>query len=131
MIERVLLVEGELFAVVGIRTRTGCSTTYDEFVEGLSPADRRKLDRAVRRLADWGLPRNTQKGRALKGCDNLYEIKEHGLRVVWFETRELTVNNRRIVVLTHGFKKKSRQTPAREIDRAQRLQAEYFETFGA
>jgi plasmid stabilization system protein ParE len=119
MIDRALLFEGTLYAVVAIRTRAGRSTLYDEFVGGLDPADQKKLDRAVARLADWGLPRNPEKGRALKGYSNLYEIKEHGLRVIWFATEERTESGRRVVVISHGF----------EIRRAERLKAEYIETF--
>jgi phage-related protein len=129
MIGRALLFEGSLYAVVAIRMRAGRSTLYDEFVRELGPADQKKLDRAVLRLADWGLPRNMEKGRALKGYTNLYEIKEHGLRVMWFTTEERSENGRRIVVITHGFRKKQNRTPAGEVERAERLKAEYLETF--
>ena len=131
MIERVLLEEGRLYTLIGVRKRPGEPTTYDEFVSNFTPAEQRKLDRAVRRLADRGLPGNTQKGRALRGYANLSGIKESGLRVFWFETGERTETGRRIIVLTHGFRKKSHRTPVREIERTEGLKTEYFATFRA
>lgn len=130
MIERALIEEGELCAIVALRMRTGKPTLYDQFVADLTPAEQKKLDRAIRRLSDRGLPGNVQKGRALKGHRNLFEVKERGLRVFWFESAERTVSGARVVVLTHGFRKKSDRTPQREIDRAEWLKAEYFAVFG-
>jgi phage-related protein len=98
-------------------------------VEQLMEAEQKKLDRAVSRLADRGLPTNVQKGRAFKGLENLCEIKEHGLRVIWFESGELSATGKRVIVLTHGFRKKSNRTPGREIERAERIRREYMATY--
>ena len=130
MIERVLLEEGELYPIVALRgIRPGKPSLYDQFVADLTPAEQKKLDRAIRRLSDRGLPGNIQKGRALKGHPNLFEVKERGLRVFWFETAERTVSDTRILVLTHGFRKKSDRTPQTELDRAEWLKAEYMAVF--
>jgi phage-related protein len=113
----------------GRKNPSGAPQLYDEFVEQLMEAEQKKLDRAVSRLADRGLPTNVQKGRAFKGLENLVEIKEHGLRVIWFESGERSATGKRVRVLTHGFRKKSNRTPSREIERAERIKREYMATY--
>lgn len=50
--------------------------------------------------------------------------KEIRLLAFWDKTRK----NKTLVIATHGFHKKSRKTPKKEIDRAISLMNEYFET---
>ncbi len=61
----------------------------------------------------------------MTGCDGLYEIR------VEFESNIFRIfccfDNGNLVVLFNGFQKKSQKTPAKEIEKALRIKAEYFE----
>jgi phage-related protein len=61
----------------------------------------------------------------LTGTEGLYEIRvEHGSNIYrifcFFDEGQL-------VILLNGFQKKSQKTPAKEIDKAERLKKEYLE----
>jgi phage-related protein len=61
----------------------------------------------------------------LTGTDGLYEIRvEYGSNIYrifcFFDEGQL-------VILLNGFQKKSQKTPAKEIDKAERLKKEYLE----
>jgi len=112
-----------------LRVREGHPTLYEEFIQALDEAGRKKLVAAVARLASHGPPRNPEKCLALKGCSNLYELKEYQSRVFWFYGMQTLSDGRAVIVLTHGFTKKTRKTPQTQIDRAEALKQEYQERF--
>ncbi len=62
----------------------------------------------------------------MKGCDGLYEIR------IEFESNIFRIfccfDNGNLVVLFNGFQKKTQKTPSKEIDKAMRIKAEYFES---
>lgn len=58
--------------------------------------------------------------------DGLFELRiewESDIYRVFF-----IIDNGNIVVLFNGFQKKAQKTPRREIDKAKRIMAEYYET---
>ncbi len=98
---------------------TGC-TIYAmpgvvEFIEGLSDeVDIEATDALFERVMTNGLPTNRDKCRALG--DGVFELKPHRIRLPFFHHPK----QRRTVVLTHGFPKKSQKTPNRHINHAKR-----------
>jgi phage-related protein len=102
---------------------------YEEFLDGLDAATERKMIRAVERLATHGPPANPQKCRALRGYTNLWELKEYQSRVFWFYSLEALSDERKVIVLTHGFTKKRNKTPREQLERAEALKREYHTTF--
>lgn len=118
-----------MFVVYALRTREGHPTLYEEFLDGLDPAAEKKMIRAVELLANYGPRRNREKCVALKGYDNLWELKEYQSRVFWFFSLESLRDGRRVIVLTHGFTKKTNKTPRAQLERAEALKREYHTTF--
>ena len=61
----------------------------------------------------------------LENTDGLYEIRVQSgtniFRIFCF------FDNRNIVVVGHGFQKKTQKTPSREIERAMQIKIEYYE----
>ncbi len=51
-----------------------------------------------------------------------FEFIQGQLRVLWF------YEEGKVILCTHGFLKRSRETPDREISRAERLRKSYLET---
>lgn len=62
----------------------------------------------------------------LKGTDGLYEVR------VEFESNIYRIfccfDEGRLVVLFNGFQKKTQKTPKKEIEKAERLMKEYFQS---
>jgi len=61
----------------------------------------------------------------LEGTDGLYEIRVQSgsdiFRIFCF------FDNNNLVVVGHGFQKKTQKTPDREIERAEKIKREYYE----
>jgi phage-related protein len=61
----------------------------------------------------------------LTGTDGLYEIRVQSgsdiFRIFCF------FDNNNLVVIGHGFQKKTQKTPEKEIDRAEKIKREYYE----
>lgn len=102
-----------------------CSITHSgrshivDFIEGLERKDQKKVIALLQNSADNGLPRNEERFHKLKGVD-IWEFKSFQVRLFCFRDKD------RLIILTHGFIKKSDATPKKEIDKAVRLQREYF-----
>jgi phage-related protein len=88
-----------------------------EFINGLEGSSREKLWAILKRIAEHGHPRNIEKFRALG--DGIFEIKSYQVRIHCFFEKG------RMIILTHGFIKKSPKTPLSEIERAKRLRDVY------
>lgn len=69
------------------------------------------------RVAQLGPPRNPETSKKLSA--EIFELRFGHLRVLWFYAE------RRIVVCSHGFIKRSQKTPAGELARAERSCREY------
>jgi phage-related protein len=129
MLKYEVLEQGKLNVILGLCTREGYDTLFDQFVEGLPEREQKKIQKAVERMSNYGPPTLPKKGRKIEGESNLYELKEYQSRVFWFRAGNLP-DERGIIVLTHGFTKKSNRTPPTEIDRAISLREQYLERYG-
>lgn len=88
-----------------------------EFINGLKGSSREKLWAILKRIAEHCPPRNIEKFRALG--DGIFEIKSYQVRILCFFEKG------QMIILTHGFIKKSSKTPPSEIERAKRLRDIY------
>lgn len=70
------------------------------------------------RVARHGPPRNPEVSRSLG--EGLWEWRQGQLRILWF------FDHRKLVVCTHGFLKKTRKTPPRQLERARRDRERYL-----
>ena len=108
----------DVWTILVIR-RNGRSAVTEHIAELATPA-REKLLRLLARVSSDGPPANVQQNRKLDA--HIWELKSGQTRLLYF------VDGSRIIVLTHGFTKKQQKLPRRELERAQRLRAEYFES---
>lgn len=105
---------------------------FFETESGRSPALEflREQSKAVRAEAGWILEQLEKHGtgldRPLVGYleDGIYELRweveRNAYRLLFF------IHGRKIIVVTHGFSKKTKKVPQTEIDRARRLRAEWL-----
>ena len=110
------LISGNKYDIYAVAKNQEC--LVQEFIDELQEADRKKIVALLKRAADHGLPINSEKFRGIRNTD-LWEFKSYQVRILCAFERE------RIIILTHGFIKKSRKTPKSEIVRAERLLKEY------
>jgi len=80
-------------------------------LQGQLAADGRAMLRLLSFVAEHGPPRNIETSHKIAG--EIWELIAGRLRVLWF------YDEGRLVVCSHGFLKRTRKTPAAEIDRAQ------------
>jgi phage-related protein len=91
-----------------------------EFLAGLEArlaADGRAMLRLLAFVAEQGPPRNVETSHKIAG--EVWELIAGRLRVLWF------YDEGRLVVCSHGFVKRTRKTPAGEIERAHAACAAY------
>jgi phage-related protein len=120
----VRLAEGERFRVVAIRERGDTPGPLERFLLAQGPGQQAKLFTAIRRFADRGPTYNAEQCKRLKGpAAALVELKVKPARLLGF----YCPLNRGVLVLTHGFDKKSRETPMTEVERALDLRKEYLQ----
>ena len=92
-----------------------------DFFSELGPNFQKDLDAMLQLLeacAVSGPSRNTEISHKIQG--EIWEFIKGRLRVLWF------YDQGRIVICTHGFIKKTRKTPARELNRAENMRQEYL-----
>ncbi|HEC98661.1 MAG TPA: type II toxin-antitoxin system RelE/ParE family toxin [Nitrospirae bacterium] len=116
MIDTGQIYKGRKHAIHGLVVNGKCRII--DFIEGLEEPDKKKVIALLKRTADLGLPKNTEKFKSLKGS-GLYEFKSYQVRILCFFDRE------KVIILTHGFIKKRDKTPKREITKAEKLMREY------
>ena len=73
----------------------------------------------LERTAKEGPSRRTEISHQIE--DDIYEFIQGRLRILWF------YDEGRIVVCSHGFVKKTKKTPRRELQRAKETHRRYFE----
>lgn len=85
-----------------------------EFFDSLSIADRAKVTRSIKRLAENGILLKEPFSKQIKGKIRELRIqcKDKPVRVLYFTFTERTF------VLLHGFIKKSQKTPRKEVNLA-------------
>jgi phage-related protein len=108
--------EGTRFIVEGAISANGeCESKV--FLDSLRDAERAKIFKIIKRLADFGVIHNREQFKKVEG--DFWEFKEFQRRILMYY-----LPNRRIV-LTHGFIKKVDKIPKAEIDRAKAIMREY------
>lgn len=91
-----------------------------EFLEGLGANYRSSRDgmlNLLERCAAHGPPRNADLKHRLD--DGIYELIKGQLRVVFF------TDAGKLIICSHGFLKKSRKVPTREIEAARQARKQY------
>ncbi len=92
-----------------------------EFLAGLEGGvakDGRRMLKLLDRVAGHGPPRNTEISHQLG--PGLWEFIQGRLRILRF------YDEGKLVICSHGFVKKSRKTPAAELEKAQTAQRRYL-----
>ncbi|MFY9268250.1 MAG: type II toxin-antitoxin system RelE/ParE family toxin [Candidatus Manganitrophaceae bacterium] len=112
--------KGPAFALYGIVQSTEC--LVQEFIDTLPQAEQKKIIALLKRTADHGLPKNEEKFKKL--WDDLFEFKTGQVRIICF------FDKGRLIILTHGFLKKSQKTPRTEVEKARRLMNMYLQERG-
>lgn len=101
------------------------SAEAEEFLRRIAPKVREKIVSNARKASYVIDPKLFKK---LTGTDiwefrTLFEGKQYRLLAFWDKTNEVNT----LVIASHGFIKKTDKTPAKEIERANKIMKEYFE----
>jgi len=97
---------------------------FDEFYSGQTTKVQKKILWTLRVIEDLDrIPEIYFKH--LEGTDGLYEIRVQSgsdiFRIFCF------FDDNNLVVIGHGFQKKTQKTPEREIERGEKIKREYYE----
>lgn len=106
---------GAHFTVTFARERSG-ACPGEEFFNALTMPEKAKLMTLFKMIGDLGRISNPEKCGNLK--DGLYEFKSHQIRMPFAYAG---APERKTVVITHGFFKKSPKAAPEEISRAWRI----------
>ena len=113
-----LIYEGEIFRIEAYINKSNETLSID-WLEKQSEKCQSKFAVLFDRLANHGKIYNENKFKHLEGSNQIFEFKVNNTRVFSF----FFFGKR--VILTHGFIKKSRKTPKREIKRAENFKKEF------
>jgi phage-related protein len=112
----IILYEGQCFTVEYAIQKNGNSESK-AFIELLDLKLKAKIIGIIKRFAEKGKIYNKEQFRKVEG--KLFEFKHYQTRVIMYHC------SKGRVALTHGFIKKTKNTPREEIERASRIMAEY------
>ena len=109
--------------------RTAAGTVpVAEFIDALSPQVKAKFIRSLELLEEYGLLLREPWVRNIRGIPKLRELRFISFgeiyRVFFFPV------TRRKLILLHGFKKKSQETPRRELQTAEARMKDYIQRQG-
>ena len=97
---------------------------FDKYLKTLSVKDEAKFRALIDRVENTELQDSIRKERVKKLTDDIYELRaqtdEHWLRGCYFQIKNTNY------YITHGFSKKSNETPIREINRAENIRGFYL-----
>lgn len=108
---RSLLISGTRFQLFEIVTDG--RHLVQEFIDGLSETEQKKVGALLRRTAENGIPRSSEHFKKLD--DDLFEFKAHQVRIF------CTFRGKSILLLTHGIKKKKDKHDKKDMERAKQL----------
>jgi len=114
-----LAYKGEAFSIEFYVASDGTSLAQD-WLESQPLKMQQKFAALFVRLGDVGRIFNEQKFKHLTGTDQLFEFKADQGRMLCF----FCIGKR--VILTHGFLKKGAKTPKKEIERTERVKADFL-----
>ena len=112
------LYTGDKWSIRGLADSRRCWAL--EYINALQPSDQDRIESLLERTVDHGLPHNEEKFKKLEG--KLFEFKSHQDRLLCF------FHGPGVLIVTHGYRKKSNKAPKSEIRRAAALRAAYLET---
>ena len=105
-------------------TRPGGRCPYDDYVDGVSKAGRKKdaakIDALVKQLASVGAQQLVRMSKAEK-MNDVWQLRPGRHRVFFFFD-----SDSQAYVLLNGFLKRSRRTPPTELARAEGLRSAYL-----
>jgi phage-related protein len=111
---------------VELYDRSDGTSPVAEFIEEQSPKDQAKIFAELDDMVEFGLMPRGNKLKHLEG--KLWELRFRGMdrqfRFIYFAH-----TGRRIVIL-HGFSKKTRKMPRRELNTARRRLQDYLDRHG-
>lgn len=111
--------------VVAYRRANG-TEPYTQFIREVERAGRvasaDKIRATVRDLGVYGAQRLTSTERSAHVEDNIWELRPHPYRVMFFYD-----GVRECYVLLQGFRKQSQKTPPGEIAAAKRMRDDYYQ----
>ena len=111
---------GSAYAVLAYeRSSGGCQV--EEYLDGLSERDRKRITALLEWAAEQGPPRNNQKSAAI---DDFFEFKAYQTRIFYDYFPE------KRIVLFYGFTKKRDKTPKNELATGRRLCQEVRDEIG-
>jgi phage-related protein len=94
------------------------TSEFRELVSKLSTKEKNVLLAKITTIADHGPLRNEEKFR--HEGEGIYAIKQNQIRVYCFFEQD------RMIVLTHGFIKKSKKVDPKQLSKAIRIREEYY-----
>lgn len=112
--------------VQGIQINITFLDEASEFLRTLAEAPREKIYYNIRKVA--GGQKDSELFKKLDGSDDIWEFRtlyngmQYRLLAFWDE------EEKRLVVATHGFVKKTWKVPSKEIARAEALRKKYYES---
>jgi phage-related protein len=96
----------------------------------VSPPEWKKLLAACKRIAQHGYQQlaktNVVKTWTEEDGTDVAEIRKGGIRVFFFEDESPPDNGPSRLILTHGYRKQTDETPSREIEHFLSLQDQYY-----
>jgi phage-related protein len=117
--------KGSKFTIYAWGTEDSCEVL--EFLKDpkrVTKDDKRRLLTLINSTAENGPITNIRQCRALQGdhADGIYEFKAISgtARIMWFYDKG------NLIICTHGFSKKGKQTPLNQIAKAQAIRKQYF-----
>lgn len=107
---------GKIYTMLALKMGGKC--LVQDFIDELNESDKKKTLRLLTRSADNGLFTNEEKFRKIKN-ENLWEFKSAQVRIFCF------FDKGKIIILSHGFVKKSAKTPKNQIEKAKKMLRDY------
>jgi phage-related protein len=97
---------------------------FQEFYKTLDPVVKRKVDWVISLVSELEIvPSKFLKH--LQGSDSIYEIRVSVRRNIYRIFCFFDKGN--LIIVLHGFHKKTQKTPKNEIHKAEKLKREYYE----
>ena len=116
MIDKTIIYSGNRFDIYAITVQDECPAL--EFIDNLEDRDQAKIIQLLNVTADNGTPSNPEKFKKLE--KDIWEFKSYQVRLPCFFEKE------KIIVITHGFKKRKNKIPRKQIERAIKLRNDYI-----
>ena len=107
---------------------TGGSVPVTEFVDRLLPQPKAKFIRSLELLEEYGLLLREPWVRNVRGVAKLRELRFTSFGEI-YRFFFFAVTGRKLILL-HGFKKKSQETPRRELKTAEARMKDYVQRYG-